>query len=301
MTANDDSQSEERTSAAPPAAGNQEPEHAGQQSSLVASVKQSSFWLTREGIGLIFDGIMMLVGVIGIAFLVQQSRQTEAALKQGGAALAEAKEANRLTKLAQQKADDDAKATDVRAERLVVASEGSANAAKVAAAAARSSADSARAASSFENARYVDEQRANVTLVAAGITPFAAGQKYTIEVRFRNIGKSPARAFRQLGRSIVVVTGIPFFPDTPPIDARPGFGPLPPNQDSVLKFESDEPMSKEMADGLNARPPTQTLYVHGRIRYVDRFGQTHNMRFCRSFVQAINTVAASCAIPDEED
>jgi hypothetical protein len=131
----------------------------------------SMSWTDRAGF--IFDGLVALTTVVTLIFLIAQWRQTNAAL-------GEAKEANRLTKVSQAKADADGKAQDARNERMIAAFESLAGATKDSAASAKDSAEASRDTASAATAQAGaarDQARATAEATARAATAYEREQR----------------------------------------------------------------------------------------------------------------------------
>jgi hypothetical protein len=246
----------------------------------------------------VFEALTFVVSVVGVIFLLRQMGQTEAALQ-------EAREANRLTKLAQAREAADAPKEDERQSRLIGATETSAEAAKDAANAAKSSASAAvlqanAAISGNVQAanRYRQDNRARIVFDSVNLQPIQAGERIQVTVRFKNIGKVDALNYMQIGMFTPApkTDATPPYPDMPP--RPPISSSVEPNGVSLLPLRGDRVITEGEAAAMNKGDVL--VYVWGRIAYDDGFGANHARRFCE-VIDPSTKFARPCTGNDPND
>ena len=164
---------------------------------------------------------------------------------------------------------------------------------KVAADAAKSAAETASDALKQSQKALLVEQRPWVYVSALNLKPLIAGDPFTVEVWYRNDGKTPAEALG--GAVFMYITPVPVshLEDGPGQPQNklgmifPGIVYGPSVLTSTMSGGSRIVDEKDVAL-FKAEPPLLWVYVYGRIEYGDVFTGKHATSFC-GFSNGSNT------------
>jgi hypothetical protein len=240
----------------------------------------------REIIGLVFDGIVTVATAVGVLFLILQWDQTESALS-------EAKESNRLTRIAQAKADADSIEADKRQDRLIAANETTANAAKDSAQAAKDSAAASIASSraldtgNELSARSIEQEalafkndqraRVSITLNLVPAEPKTANELFHWQIRPTNDGKTEALKTRSVSYAYVAAKPepAPAWASIAAIEGTPLSTRQTGREFGTQSFKFNDPNGLDLYLKDRVR-----LYLWNRVYYCDTSQRLHWVQTC---------------------
>jgi hypothetical protein len=247
-----------------------------------------------------FDALTAGVALIGLFFLINQSKQTNAALR-------EASEANRLTKLAQERERLNGIEQDKRDARLITGFEQTARAAADSAAAARASAASGQrqadaAVTGNEQARtaFIAEQRARLSWEVAQWNDPADDGAFVIMAKLNNTGPTTASRVRYRTRT-GASQAVPTLADAlgPEMQARPwtDLGEVFPNEVGRTPRTAGQ-LTPAALKAFRAKTARHWFLIE--LQYCDQFQQQHWIRRCahRTFGEQL---VAYCGIASDQE
>jgi hypothetical protein len=129
---------------------------------------------------------------------------------------------------------------------------------------------------------YQRENMAVVILESIALEPFEAGKPIRVTLRFKNIGKTEARAYRQNGEFdwfAITPNFVADYKGFPPVVGARRTG-VQSNMQSVLPLVGKRAITESEAASLNDGKAIR-VFVWGRIRYDDIFGGSHDLHFCK--------------------
>jgi len=149
-------------------------------------------------------------------------------------------------------------------------------------------------------ATYQRENRARMIVDNINVPAIKADAPIQVMVRFKNTGKSHALNYRQTCQFEPMTVSPSFSPQYPEIPPRPtkAGSSVEATGASVCPMAGRRPLTADEAAALNAG--TSRVYIWGRLRYDDAYGQRHDRRYCQS-LNPSNRLLSPCIGNDPDD